>query len=174
MPMIEQPEYDLLEKDGNIEIRSYRGFNIAEIEKERGEDMNSGFNDIFRYIGGDNEGGRKISMTAPVINEARGDKMTTSFVMPRSIPFEDLPEPSDPRVKIRRVEEGTYGAIRFSGVWSQEKFLRMSGHLKLWLESKGYEILSDVLVARYNPPFTPPFMRRNEILYEIRKYEEND
>lgn len=171
MPLVEQIDYDVLFKEGEMEIRQYQGYNIAEIEKEGKSQMDSGFNDIFRYISGENKASEKISMTSPVLSEIEGDAVKTAFVMPRSHEFEDLPEPKDDAVKIRQVPEGTYGAIRFAGSWKQEKFLNMGGHLRLWLESKGYEIVSNAIVARYNPPFTPPFLRRNEILYRVRKVE---
>ncbi|HKL10456.1 MAG TPA: heme-binding protein [Clostridia bacterium] len=171
MPLVEQIDYDVLLKEEAMEIRQYDGFNVAEIKKAGKDVMDSGFNDIFRYISGGNESSEKISMTSPVLSEMEDDFVKTSFVMPKSHKFEDLPEPIDKAVEIRHVPKGTYGAIRFTGSWKQEKFLNMSGHLRLWLESKEYEIISNVIVARYNPPFTPPFLRRNEILYEVRKIE---
>ncbi len=171
MPLVEQTEYDVIFKEDAMEIRTYKGFNVAEVEKTRKNGMDSGFNNIFRYISGDNESSQKISMTSPVLSEMEEDSIKTSFVMPRVFSFEDLPKPMDDAVTIRHVPEGIYCAIRFTGSWKQEKFLNMSGHLKLWIESKGYIIVSNAIVARYNPPLTPPLMRRNEILYEVRKIE---
>src|SRR6056297_8601 len=171
MPLVEQIDYDILLKEEAMEIRRYEGFNVAEIKKEGKNVMDSGFNDIFRYISGGNESSEKISMTSPVLSEMEDNFVKTSFVMPKEHNFEELPQPIDKAVQIRRVPSGTYGTIRFTGSWKQEKFLNMGGHLRLWLESKGYEIVSNAIVARYNPPFTPPFLRRNEIRYEVRKIE---
>ena len=169
MPLIEQTDYDVVLKEDKMEIRSYKGYNIVEISKEIGNGMDSGFNDIFRYISGGNDKSLKISMTAPVLSEMDENSMKTAFVMPRDLSFEDLPQPLDNSLAVRHVSEGIYGVIGFSGLWKQEKFLNMSGHLKLWLESKGYRVISNAIVARYNPPITPPFRRRNEILLKVEK-----
>lgn len=168
MAFIEQPSYEVLERDGDVEVRRYEGFNVAEIRKAL-PDMDGGFNDLFRYISGENSEGLKISMTAPVFNEVGEEALSTAFVMPARFDLGALPLPSDNRIEIRRMEGGVFGAIRFSGFWSEEKFLKMSGRLRLWIEAKGYALKSEALIARYNPPFTPPFLRRNEVLYRIEE-----
>lgn len=171
MAFIEQPSYEVLEKDGDIEVRRYEGFNVAEIRKKAMSDMDGGFNDLFRYISGENSEGLKISMTAPVFTEVGEEALSTAFVMPARFDLDALPLPSDNRIEIRRMGGGLYGVIRFSGFWSEEKFLKMSSRLRLWIEANGYVLNSEALIARYNPPFTPPFLRRNEVLFRIEKEE---
>lgn len=167
MAWIEQPEYKVVKKDGDFELRQYPGFNVAEIEVKRRSDMNSGFQEIFNYISGSNQGEQKISMTAPVLNVMKDNTMTTAFVMPSAFSLEDLPAPKDGRVKILKKETGYYASIRFSGTWSDAKFQMMTDKLNAWVHLNQWTIVSDLIVARYNPPFTPPFMRRNELMFEV-------
>ena len=167
MSLVEQIEYDLILNEDAMEIRKYKGFNIAEVEKTRESSFDTGFNNIFRYIRGENNASQKISMTAPVLSEMEDDAIKTSFVMPSDLSLEDLPQPLDDRVIIRHVPEGVYGAIGFTGSWKREKFLNMSERLKLWIERNAYKIISNAIVARYNPPITPSFLRKNEILFRV-------
>jgi effector-binding domain-containing protein len=167
MAWIEKPKYQVIRKSGHFELRHYPSFNVAEIELSRSSDLNSGFQEIFNYISGDNKSGSKISMTSPVINVMKENTMSTAFVMPSAFSLETLPVPKDGRVKVMRKEAGTYAVIRFSGTWSASKFDRMSMRLKEWIRLNQWTLNSDLLIARYNPPFTPAFMRRNELMYEI-------
>lgn len=169
--MIEKPIYSVLREEGSFELRRYKGFNIARISKTRQQDLNSGFNEIFNYISGANETGQKISMTAPVITTMTGDEVTTAFVMPREFSLEDLPEAKDGRVQLMAVDSGVFAAVRFSGTWSELKFSRHLERLRDWIVTQGWTIQSEEMIARYNPPFTPPFMRRNEILIRVKEEE---
>ena len=87
--------------------------------------------------------------------------------MPSEYSLDRLPVPNDPAVHLRPVGERRVGAIRFSGFWDVERFEGRAAELKRWLDSKGEKTTSGPVTARYNPPWTPWFLRRNEILFEL-------
>jgi hypothetical protein len=158
---------------------------------------NEAFRALFRYISGGNRSRRKVAMTAPVSQEATGEKiaMTTpvsqeaagekiamtapvgqqssqgrwavSFTMPASFTLETLPEPADPRVTLRQVPARRMAVLRYSGFWTESGYLRHKTRLESWVRSKGLLVAGDPVWARYNAPFTPWFLRRNEILLPV-------
>jgi len=144
---------------------------------------NKAFNKLFRYISGDNRSRDKMAMTAPVSQEAIGEKIkmtapvgqqrvqerwAVSFMMPASYTLETLPEPEDPDVTLRQVPARRMAAVRYSGFWSEKNYLRYKMELESWIHERGLTIVGDPVWARYNPPFTPWFLRRNEILIPVK------
>jgi hypothetical protein len=106
-------------------------------------------------------------MTAPMGQQRVGEKWAVSFIMPSSYTLETLPEPEDPAVKLREVPARRMAAVRYSGFWSEKGYLKHRGELEAWIDRSGLTTLGDPLWARYNPPFMPWFLRRNEILIPI-------
>jgi effector-binding domain-containing protein len=90
-------------------------------------------------------------------------------MMPASYTMETLPAPEDPNVKLRQVPARRMAAVRYSGFWSEKNYLRYKLELESWIREKGFTIVGDPLWARYNAPFTPWFLRRNEILIPVDK-----
>jgi effector-binding domain-containing protein len=181
---IEEAFYKVLIKDNNFEIRDYAPHVIAEtvVEGNFEEAGNKAFNRLFRYISGDNRSRDKVTMTAPVSQEPMREeiKMTApvgqqrdqenwaiSFMMPASYTLETLPEPDDPKVMLHQVPARRIAAVRYSGFWSEKSFLRYKLELESWIHARGLTIVGDPIWARYNPPFTPWFLRRNEILIPV-------
>jgi effector-binding domain-containing protein len=111
--------------------------------------------------------GEKIKMTAPVGQQGVGGQWAVSFMMPTSYTFETLPEPDDPKIVLRQVPAHRMAAVRYSGFWSEKKYLRYKEKLEAWIHAEGLTIVGDPVWARYNPPFTPWFLRRNEILIPV-------
>ena len=111
--------------------------------------------------------GEKIKMTAPVGQQRLQEKWTVSFMMPSSYTLKTLPEPEDPKVTLRQVPARRIAAVRYSGFWSEQNYLRYKLELESWIKEKGFASVGDPIWARYNPPFTPWFLRRNEILIPI-------
>lgn len=167
--MIEKPDYQVLLKEGRFELRHYSRFAIARIRMERTGEMDRGFQEMFRYIQGANADNRKISMTSPVMTTVEEDAMTMAFVMPRAIAPDRLPAADDSRIRHIVVESGRFAAIRFSGSWEKRRFDQMTRQLEAWIKKQGWETEGEVIIARYNPPFMPAFLRRNEILIRIVK-----
>ena len=167
MAWIEKPENEVILTEGSLELRKYETIIVAEVVKSKGSDLNIGFQEIFNYISGQNEGEQKISMTAPVINRQGEDYFTTAFVMPSMYTLETLPVPRDPNVRIKERTGGTFAVIRFSGSWSESRFRERQKQLEDWIRLHGWRITSELTIARYNPPFTPAVLRRNELMYQV-------
>jgi hypothetical protein len=181
---IEEAKYEVIQIDNKFEIRNYETHILAETLVEGNlEDAGSeGFKRLFRYISGDNRSGDKVTMTAPVSQQPTGEmiKMTApvgqqrleeswvvSFMMPGSYTLETLPEPEDPKVTLRQVPARRMAAVRYSGFWGEKRYLRYKMELESWIERMGLTIVGDAIWARYNPPFMPWFLRRNEVLIPV-------
>lgn len=166
---IEEAPYKVLKKDSKFEIRDYAPHILAEtvVEGNLEEAGNKAFNRLFRYISGDNRSRNKVAMTAPVGQQRVQESWAVSFMMPTSYTLETLPEPEDPKVTLRQVPARRMAAVRYSGFWSEKNYLRYKMELESWIQERGLTILGDPVWARYNPPFTPWFLRRNEILIPV-------
>lgn len=176
----EEPAYSIERKDGNIEIRSYPEVIAAEVEVPgRGEhSANTAFKILAGYIFGKNVSKTKIAMTVPVTEKLSAEKiamtvpvttgidkknMTMRFYMPSKYSLETLPEPIDKRIKLYRLPPRKFAVIRFSGFSSEENCRKHEEQLSKWLKSENLESSAESMRAFYNPPWTLPFMRRNEI-----------
>lgn len=181
---IEEAVYNEVIKEGKFEIRDYAPQILAEtlVEGDLEQAGNEAFNRLFRYISGDNRSRRKVEMTAPVSQEPKGEKIkmtaplgqervqekwAVSFMMPASYTLETLPEPVDRRINLRQVPARRMAVVRYSGFWSEKNYLRYKMELESWIRDRGITIIGAPVWARYNPPFTPWFLRRNEILIPI-------
>lgn len=182
----ESPTYRVVDRFGEIEIREYESYLVAEttVDGDLEGAGNRGFRVLAKYIFGDNQGkrkiamtapvsqevaeGSKISMTAPVTQEKSGDKYTIRFMMPAEYSREELPEPNDPRIAIREIPARSLAAVRYSGTWSKRNYQKHLDQLIATLAAEGYQSVGEPIWARYNPPFMPWFLRRNEILTAFR------
>ena len=185
---IEIPEYRVLEQDGSFELRAYSSYLIAETEVETGF-MNAGniaFGRLFRYISGANTAQTEIAMTAPVEQSSQGEKIAMTapveqakgegvyrvgFIVPRKYNRDTVPKPTDPRVSIREVPARTVAVWRYSGRWTEENFREHEQDLRRALQSRSLNALpgDSAIIARYDAPFMPWFMRRNEVLIPLEK-----
>ena len=180
----EEAPYKVLKADGIFELREYEPQILAEVIIEGDiEDVgNTAFRPLFKYISGENRSRAKISMTAPVSQESKGEKISmtapvsqekvqgkwaVSFMMPASYTMETLPIPDDPTIKLRQVPSRRIAAVRYSGFWSEEKYQLNKNKLEAWLRDNKYTAAGEPVWARYNPPFTLWFLRRNEILIPV-------
>jgi effector-binding domain-containing protein len=112
--------------------------------------------------------GEKIEMTAPVGQQrVQERRWSVSFTMPSSYTLDTLPEPEDPKVTLRQVPARRIAAVRYSGFWTEKGYLRYKSELESWIREKGLSIVGDPIWARYNPPWIPWFLRRNEILIPV-------
>ena len=111
----------------------------------------------------------KISMTAPVGQEKVGGRYRITFLMPSKYTIENLPEPADGRIRFAVEPEHTVASIRYSGFWSRSRYEEHEQMLREWIEVRGLEPVSDPVWARYDPPFMPWFLRRNEILIKVKE-----
>lgn len=181
---IEEAEYSVIRGKGDIEIREYAPSIVAEtIVFDDFEDAgNAAFRKLFDYISGNNVAREEIAMTAPVSQEKKPEKISmtapvaqrtadggwaVSFMMPAAYTMETIPEPKDPDVVLRYVPSYRAAAIRYSGFWSEKRFQQHLEELRTWMAQNGLEAAGEPVWARYNAPFTPWFMRRNEILIPL-------
>jgi len=188
----EEPKFSIIEKSEPFELRAYAPQLIAEVKVEGDLDTASsqGFRLIAAFIFGQNQVSEKISMTAPVaIETAQRTKIVMtvpvgieaskesatgvnqwlfSFVMPSEYTMATLPKPLNPMVTIRELPAQKRAAIIFSGFNNEAKVLEKTKALEEWIKSKQLQAIGNPQFARYNPPWSIPFMRRNEILITVR------
>jgi hypothetical protein len=171
----EEPKFTTLEKSGDFELRQYKPIVVAEtfVSGTLDEASSGGFRLIASYISGNNKGrssgdAEKIAMTRPVTIEHFGDTWRVYFVMQSSYTMNTLPYPKDTRVSLREIEAQKKAVITFSGFAGEGKVKEKTGVLLEWMKTHELEATSTPQLARYNPPWTLPFMRRNEVLISYR------
>jgi hypothetical protein len=163
---IEEPVYQVEKawETEQIEIRAYAPRVMAVTEMT--EDSNGGFRVLAGYIFGGNAEEQEIAMTAPVQQSMEGDR-EMAFMMPAEYALEDLPKPEDQRVSFREAPAYTAAVIQFSGWASAEKADKNWQQLRQFLIAEGIDITGEPTLNQYNPPWTLPFMRRNEIIVPV-------
>lgn len=179
MRNVKEPKYSVLEQSGSIEIRVYQPMIIAEVSLSGNADetITRGFRLLADYIFGNNitmtspitqQKSKKIAMTAPVMQQ-QSDKQQWKirFVMPEEYTIESLPKPNNNQVKIRQVPLKKMVVIQFSGTRSMELMDKNLLALNEYIKAKQLQVIGEPLFAFYNPPWTLPIMKRNEIMYEL-------
>jgi hypothetical protein len=172
------PTYTVIAAQPDYEIREYETYIIAETQQERG------FNELFQYISGNNtaqtklsmtapvlksEGvaGLKLTMTAPVLKKAGEGSGSIAFVMPPGYTLAELPLPKNPKISLREIHGHRVATVTFSGYASAEIIEEKTAGLLRALMRDGIHAISKPTTALYNPPWTPPFMRKNEIVVDV-------
>ena len=181
----EEPEYQITRKLDDAEVRQYSAYTVAEVVVA-GPERNAGkqaFPILAGYIFGKNKGERKFAMTAPVTQtaapvkfemtapvtqSATADGFLVQFVLPKGVTLASAPEPLDARVKLREVQPTEVGVIRYSGLWSAANDKKHLLKLEAALRSADLRWTGNPVYSRYNAPFTPWFMRRNEIWLQLQ------
>lgn len=182
---IEEPKFTVVEKSGDFELRAYAPRVVAEtlVDGSLNDASSAGFKRIADYIFGNNTaragGSEKISMTAPVAMAPKSEKISMTapvamqqtagqwrmyFVMPSQYTLSTLPTPNNPEVTLRELPASRMAVLRFSGLAGEEKTTTKTAELLAWLKSKSITPIGTPELARYNPPWTLPFLRRNEVM----------
>ena len=185
---IETPHYEILDKDGHIEHRKYDGYITASVQVKADNYKSAGsmaFSVLADYIFGNNTKNSKIAMTAPVISQkpatsekiamtapvatAKLDdqKYVISFTMPASYTLENLPKPNNENVIIKTVPAHEVVASGFTGYTSEGDIEKKSNELREWANNKQINIASQPTVLRYDPPWKPGFLRKNEVCFSV-------
>ena len=178
----EEPNYKSTLKEGQFEVREYPSGIAASVEVNNGDKAANEANEAFKilagFIFGKNKSkqkiamtvpmteavvAEKIAMTAPVTTKTSADKMVMTFYMPSKYTMESLPEPSDSRIQISQTAVRKYAVVKFSGLATKRALKQQEEKLRTWMKEKNLEGTGDALDAFYNPPWTLPFLRRNEI-----------
>ncbi len=166
----ESAPYEVVSSDGDFEIRDYPSIVLASTPMDRPDpEESSAFMRLFGYITGSNESGEKISMTTPVFMTGSGDEGRMSFVLPQAVAERGAPEATNTEVKIETMNGGRFAAYRFSGSWNLARFEAAKEKLLAWVAQQGLEPAGEPQTANYDPPFTPPMLRRNEVLVRLQQ-----
>jgi len=182
---IQEPDFQVIRKLDNVELRQYAPYVVAEVVLNTPAEAagSEAFPILAGYIFGKNKGEKKLEMTAPVTQTAvpvRMDMtapvtqaavaggMLVQFVLPKDVTLATAPEPIDPRVQLRLVPAAAWAVIRYSGTWSQTNYQDHLEKLRATLETAGVTTQGEPVLARYDPPFMPWFLRRNEIWLALR------
>jgi hypothetical protein len=175
---IEQAKYTVIEEKGNCQIRQYEPYIAAEtlVDSDFDNAGNIAFGRLFKYISGHNRKKESIAMTAPVnqqsekiamtapVNQQKSEgKYVVSFTMPSKYTLDTLPEPLDSNVVLKQIPAHKIAAIRYSGTWSQNKYIEHKTELEQFIKEKGLKVKGEDIFARYDPPFQLWFLRRNEV-----------
>lgn len=184
MSNVEIPNYKIIKSEDNIEIRRYDPMIIAEVEMtgNREETIGNGFRLLADYIFGNNtfqkdiamtapveqKMNHKIAMTAPVQQESMGDSWKVSFVMPSKYTMQSLPKPNNNHVELKEIASKQFVVIRFSGKNSDLNITEHEKKLKKYIAANDFQAIGFPKYAFYNPPWTFPPMRRNEVMIEIK------
>ena len=183
---IEEPEYQVVDKNSKFEIRHYSEYLVAEVMLD-GDFTSSGgqaFRVLAEYIFGANTAVAKMAMTAPVESQltSPSEKMAMTapvlstndesryvyrFVMERKYTLDTLPIPDDDRIRLLKVKPRYMAVKQFSGRWSEENYKKSEKQLLQYLNKNDIKIIGAPIFARYNAPFVPWFLRRNEVMIEV-------
>ena len=186
----EEPRYELIKKEEDFELRRYQPMIIAEVlvTGTLSEASNKGFRQIADFIFGNNEDpvkrqsekiamtapvtmeadtSSKIAMTAPVTMEGSGGGWKMAFVMPSKFTMDTLPKPKNPNVTIKKMPAQQLAVVIFSGWVDEEKLAAQTTRLNEWMAKNGLKSSGSAQLSRYNPPWTLPFWRRNEVWMKL-------
>lgn len=196
---VETPAYEIVASENNIEIRRYEPMIVAEVQMDgkRSEALSNGFRLLADYIFNrhtvkqdiamtapvqqqkrvkiamtapvQQQKVTKIPMTAPVQQQSSGESWTVSFVMPSSYRMETLPKPFNDRVTLRSIPAKLFVVIKFSGTNSDDNLKEHQKKLTAYINSKNLSVVGHPKYAFYNPPWTLPPMRRNEVMFEVEQ-----
>ena len=186
----EEPKYELIEKSGKLELRQYQPMLIAEVLVDGNMDQASGigFRLIADYIFGNNitkaGNSQKIKMTAPVTIEPRSEEISmtipvslkknsgrwqVSFVMPRKYTLDTIPLPNNKQIMLRKIPARKVAILEFSGFVNEKNTASKAQELLKWMDKKNLISTGSIKLSRYDPPWTLPFLRRNEIVVGYAK-----
>lgn len=181
----EQPSFTVLQEEDKFQVRQYGKLLVAKtvVKGDYKETNNKAFWKLANYIFGENEKKEEISMTAPVIRkpnskdilvtepffrEKKKEKWTMYFVLPSEYTLDTVPKPSDPSVKIQEIPAKTVATIKYTGLLKETNIKEKSAELLDWIKKQGYTPVSLPRSASYNPPWTFPYLRKNEIHIDIQ------
>ncbi len=167
---VEVAPYTVLKTSEPFELRHYEELILVSTSMQGEGDQGSSFGKLFDYISGENQNTAKIAMTAPVfLDQAQAPSETMSFVLPADYSIESAPIPNDPNVKLERISNYTVATITFNGRLKQASIEKHTQLLQDWINASNLKIIGPAKAAGYNPPFTLPAFRRNEVMIPVEK-----
>jgi predicted transcriptional regulator YdeE len=166
----ESADYSVVKSDGAIELRRYPDLMMATTSIRSRQGNDGSFGRLFQYISGSNDDKQKVAMTTPVFmsSDTSQESGTMGFVIPRKIAAGKVPKPLSEQVALATRPGGLFAVIRFAGRNDEELLEQQQRVLEEWIGKEGYEAEAEPELAGYDPPWTPGFLRRNEILIRVR------
>lgn len=182
---LDEPEFELLRRLGEVELRHYAPYVVAEVSVPGPQDKagSRAFPILAGYVFGNNLDGRMLAMAAPVTQLPQSRPLATAvstrqsamdevhvvqFVLPKGMTVASAPVPTDARVRLRQLPARRLAVIRFSGAWTAANYDEHLSRLLATLHEANLTWAGEPAYSRYNPPLTPWFLRRNEIWLELR------
>jgi effector-binding domain-containing protein len=153
--------YQVLKQDGQFELRRYPTLAVVRTPMVGADDS---FMRLFRYIGGQNDATQKIAMTTPVF--MTGDSM--AFVLPEKMPAGQVPQPNHKQVSVASIPAGTFAVMRFSGSRNTQHETQAVATLTSWMQREKLSATGEPVFGYFDPPWTPVFLRRNEVMLRIQ------
>lgn len=161
----ESAPYKVGRTDGKFELRDYPALTVVETPMTPGgKSADGSFMRLFRFITGGNEAKEKIAMTTPVLMSGNETNRTMAFVLPAKLNAAIAPKPADAAVTVRELPGGRFAVLRFSGGRSAKREAEMLAHLQTWLAAQGLKTSAPPVYGYFDPPWTPSFLRRNEVM----------
>ena len=161
----ESATYTVVRSSGKFEVRDYPALTVVETPMTSGGSGADGsFNRLFRFITGGNDTKQKIAMTTPVFMSGGGTNASMAFVMPAKLKTADVPKPKDEQLRVRELEAGRFAVLRYSGRRNADNEARSLERLRAWMKAEGLKELSPPIYGYFDPPWTPGFLRRNEVM----------
>ena len=161
----ESAPYKVVRTDGRFELRDYPALTVVETPMVRGGNgADNGFLRLFRFITGQNEAQQKIAMTTPVFMSGSDSNLTMAFVMPATMRASQVPKPSEGALTVRELEPGRFAVLRFSGGRNPKNESETLQRLKTWMTAQDLKAASAPVYGYFDPPWTPSFLRRNEVM----------
>jgi hypothetical protein len=161
----ESAPYKVLRSSGKFEVRDYPALRVIETPMASSSNGTDGsFNRLFRFIAGGNEAKQKIAMTTPVFMSGSDSNATMAFVLPAKCKTAGTPNPTDGAVKVRELEAGRFAVLRCSGGRNAKNEAESLSRLNNWMAEERLSVLSAPVYAYFDPPWTPGFLRRNEVM----------
>jgi DNA gyrase inhibitor GyrI len=160
--------YKIVRSDGKFEVRDYPALSVVETPmSSRGSGSDGSFNRLFRFITGGNVDKQKIAMTTPVFMSGGDSNATMAFVLPAKLKAGEVPKPTDGSVKVRELEAGRFAVLRYGGGRSPKREAETLSRLQTWLATQGLKTSATPVYGYFDPPWTPSFLRRNEVMLRI-------
>jgi hypothetical protein len=164
----ESAPYQVVRASGKFELRDYPALTVVQTTMAPGSNGSDGsFNRLFRFITGGNEAKEKIAMTTPVFMSGGDTNATMAFVMPSRMKTGEVPKPSDRSVTVRELAGGRFAVLRYSGGRNTKNEAESLERLRSWMKTEGLRELSPPVYGYFDPPWTPAFLRRNEVMLRV-------
>jgi DNA gyrase inhibitor GyrI len=160
----ESAPYQVVRSDGKFQVRDYPALQVVETSMADARGSDGSFGRLFRYISGGNEETQKIAMTTPVFMSGEATNATMAFVLPEKLNANAAPQPTDEAVTVRELAAGRFAVLRFSGGRGPKQEAEALARLKAWMEAEQLSARSSPVYGYFDPPWTPAFLRRNEVM----------